>query len=36
LVKKRDAATPGSKEHAEAKVALEMYRTLAQTLKVTV
>lgn len=33
--KKRDAATPGSKEHAEAKVVLELYRTLSQALKVT-
>lgn len=35
-VKARDAATVGTKEHAEAKIALELYRTLAQTLKVTI
>jgi F-type H+-transporting ATPase subunit epsilon len=32
--KLRDAATAGSKEHAEAKIALEVYRTLAASLKV--
>jgi F-type H+-transporting ATPase subunit epsilon len=34
--KRRDAATAGSKEHAEAKLSLEVYRALAQALKVTV
>lgn len=33
-VKRRDGATPGSKEHAEAKLAIELYRTLGQSLKV--
>jgi len=34
--KKRDGTAPGSKEHAEAKVVLEVYRALSQALKVTV
>jgi F-type H+-transporting ATPase subunit delta len=33
-VKRRDAANPGSKEQAEAKIAIELYRTLGQSLKV--
>lgn len=34
-VKKRDAAAAGSKEAAEAKVVLELYRSLSQSLKIT-
>lgn len=33
-LKKRDAAAAGSKEHAEAKLALETFRTIALALKV--
>jgi F0F1-type ATP synthase epsilon subunit len=33
-IKKREAATAGSKEQAEAKITLDLYRILAQTLKV--
>lgn len=33
-LKRRDAAAPGSKEQAEAKISIELYRTLGQTLKV--
>jgi F-type H+-transporting ATPase subunit epsilon len=32
--KKRDGAAPGSKEHAEANLALETYKALGQALKV--
>jgi hypothetical protein len=35
-VKRRDAAAAGSKEQAEAKLALETFRTLALALKITV
>lgn len=35
-LKRRDAAAAGSKEQAEAKLALETFRTLALALKVTV
>ena len=33
--KKRDAATPGSAEHAEARIALDVYKALGYSLKVT-
>lgn len=32
--KRRDAATAGSKEYVEAKIALDLYRIMAQSLKV--